>query len=109
QSLSFKRRGDIDQIDFNLSKGLFLDSLRWDRDVQSPFGNTFRLKNLPKRINFNYLLFRFISDWFSSIIHVFEGDRLDIQDIFRFIGDLDVTPEGRRLDDLIRSCVYDRE
>ena len=38
-----------------------------------------------------------------------EGKGLDIQDIFRFIGDLDVPLEDRRLDDLFRSYVYGRD
>src|SRR4030042_2087916 len=109
QNLPLKRRGDIDQVDFYLSQGLSRDSHLWDRDVQRPFCNTFRLKSLPKRINLINFLFRFKRDWLPSFIQVFEGNRLDIQDIFRFIGDLDVTLEARRLDDLFRSCVYDRD
>ena len=92
QRLSFKRGRDIDQIDFYLSQGLSLNSHLGDRDVQSPFGNTFRRKSLPKRINFINFLFRLKRDWLPSFIQVLEGNRLDIQDIFRFIGDLDVSP-----------------
>ena len=33
QSLSFKGRRDVDQVDFYLSQGLFLDSHPWDGDV----------------------------------------------------------------------------
>jgi hypothetical protein len=63
ESLSFKRRGNVDQVDFYLLKGLFLDGVHWDRDVQRPFGGAFRLKNLPKRINLLNFLIRVISDW----------------------------------------------
>src|SRR3972149_9771319 len=91
QSVPFKRRRDKNQVDLYLSKGLSRDSHLWDRDVQSPFGNAFRLKSLPKWINLINFLFRFKRDWLPSFIQVLEGNRLDIQDIFRFIGDLDVS------------------
>jgi hypothetical protein len=81
QGLSFKRRGDVDQVDFYLSQGFSRDSHLWDRDVQSPFGHTFRLKSLPKRINRINFLFRFKRDWLPSFIQVLQSDRLDIQDI----------------------------
>ena len=85
QCLSFKWRGDVDQVDFYLTKRFFLDGIRWDRDIQRAFGHAFRLKGLPERINLHNFLVGFIRDWLPGLIQVFEGNRLDIQDIIRFV------------------------
>jgi hypothetical protein len=62
---TFRLRGAVTQIRLTsiFIKGLFLDGVHWDRDVQRPFGSAFRLKNLPKPMNLHDFLLKSIRDW----------------------------------------------